>query len=123
MQSVVATTTAFARAIEGGQGSVGGEGFEVLEAGFDGRIGKPERAQPRRTVDRLSLPAGVAFEVPDRGGDRRPVAVVENEESSRSHELAQEREIDEHVVEDVAAVDEGSIRHEAFDHEPRQREL
>lgn len=54
--------------------------LEALEAGFYARVRQPESAKSRWLVDRLGPPPGVDLEVPHRGGYRRPVAVIKNDQ-------------------------------------------
>ena len=51
------------------------------------------------------------------------LAVVEDHESARSDDLAQEIEVDEHVVEDVTAVDERRVSAKPVANKARQRKL
>src|SRR6266508_6887192 len=85
------------------------ERLEVFESRFDLGVGQPVGAESGVLVDRFWLPAGVDLEVPHCGGYRRPVVVVEDDQSTWMYELAKEEEVDEHVVEDVAAVHERGI--------------
>ena len=65
-------------------------------------------------ADRLRLPPGVEFEVAHGGSDRRPLAVVQHDHPAGSNEFSQEVQVDEDVVEDVAAIDERGIGDEAI---------
>lgn len=78
------------------------ERYELIESGFDRWVGQAIGAQARIPFCFLELPARVDFEVSRSRGHRQPFAVVEDDETAGTYEFAQEEEIHEHVVEDVA---------------------
>lgn len=82
---------------------------EVFEGRLYGRIGQSEGPESRWIANRLRLPPGVDFEVAHRSGYRRPLTVVENDQSAWTNEFAQKVQIDEDIVECVAAIYERSI--------------
>src|ERR1700749_427769 len=87
---------------------------ETLETRLSPRPWKPESAQPRRPCDRFRPPSGVHLEIPHCRRNRGVAAVVENQQPSGAHELAQVEQVDKDVVEDMAAVHEGGIGGEAL---------
>jgi hypothetical protein len=84
-----------------------------------GRRVAPERLED----DCFRLPPGVDLEVAHRRGARRPLAVVEIEQPAGTDECADEVELDDDVVAEVAAIHEASIGDEVFGHQTRERQL
>jgi hypothetical protein len=81
------------------------------------------RTESRFSADRFSLPSGVGLEVVRGACHRRPVAVVQDDQTAGTYKLAEIEEIDEHVVERMAPVDERGVSHEPLGHEPGKRLL
>jgi hypothetical protein len=71
----------------------------------------------------LRLPPGVHFEVAHRSGYRRPLTVVENDQSAWTNEFAEKVQVDEDIVEAVAAIYERSVGDNAIGQQARERNL
>jgi hypothetical protein len=77
---------------------------EALERRLDARVGEPISPEACRGFEWPRLPSCVEFEVADCGGDRGPLAVVEDDQPARSNDLSQVEKVDKDVVEDVTAI-------------------
>jgi hypothetical protein len=97
------------------QGSAAGHGFSSRVA-----ADRPERSTSKRRGKRL--PTEVLLVVAHRGPHRRRPVVVDDDQAAWSDDLAEEVEIDEHLVEPVAAIHERRVGVDTLAHESGQRD-
>ncbi len=126
----IAVTVAIAPGLRPGAGaSAPSERAEVLEPRLEGGIGQPQSdgagasgGVVERAVEEgvgQDLPAHVGDVVASGRPDRRPPVVVEQHQPTRHDDLAEVVEVEEHLVEPVAAVDERGVRREPVGDQPR----